>query len=101
MQSYVCQDRMRQDLMRMIPSEPVITILEDMDFGWYPSEIKLAKKLWNEGKSIYEMARRLRPRNKSYAVQETFLLIFHLLETGKLQKRDNIMEFYYPKEVRS
>lgn len=93
------QDRIKQDLERMIPEEPVITILEDMDFGWYPSEIKLAKKLWNEGKSIYEMASRLRPSNEGCGVQETFLLVFHLLEKGKLQKRKNIMEFYYPKEV--
>ncbi len=88
------QDRIRQDLHRMIPAEQVITILEDFDFGWYPSEIELAKKLWNEGKSIYEMAKKLRPKNKSSGVAETFLLLLHLFESGKLKRKRDLKSFY-------
>lgn len=92
-QSQICQD-----LRRAIPKEEVIIALEEFDFSWYPSEIELAKELWEEEKNIYEMAKELRPRNKDTGVQETFLLLFHLLEVGQIKKRKNMFEFYYPKE---
>ncbi len=89
--------RIYQDIQRAVPREEVIIILDQFDFSWYPSEIDLAKKLWGEGKSLVEMAKELRPDNKITGVQETFLLLFHLLEIGEIQERKNMWEFYYPK----
>lgn len=87
-----------QDLRRAIPKEELIIALEGFDFSWYQSEIELAKKLWKEGKNIFEMAKKLRPKNKETGVQETFLLLFHLLETRQIRGRKNMWEFYYLKE---
>ena len=84
-----------QDLRRAIPKEEVVIALEGFDFSWYPSEIELAKELWEGGKNIHEMAKELRPRNKDTGVQETFLLLFHLLETRQIKKRKNMWGFYY------
>ena len=86
--------RVYQDVERAIPKEEVIIVLDNFDFSWYPSEIEIAKELWKQEKTIFEMAEVLRPQNDITGVQETFLLLFHLLETGQIKKRKGMEEFY-------
>ena len=91
---YKVFQRSFQDMERAVPKEEVIIVLDNLDFSWYPSEIELAKELWKQKKNIFEMAEELRPENHITGIQETFLLLFHLLEAGQISKRKGIDKFY-------
>jgi hypothetical protein len=62
--------------------EPLITILEDLDFNWRQSEIDRAIRLWEYGTGLREMSRILKR-----SCEETFMLLIHLSMKNKIQKR--------------
>ncbi len=63
-------------------TEPLITILEDIDFCWYERDIERAIRLWEYGTGLREMSRILKR-----SCEETFMLLMHLSMKNKIQKR--------------
>ena len=67
----------------LIPINPYIA-LEDLNFDWALKDIQKFDHLWNEGKSLQEIARILkRPQD------EIVVIILDRARKGKIQKRKN------------
>ena len=56
--------------------------LEDLDFIWCRSELKEMRKMWNEGKCLYDMAYHFDRKE-----EEVFMALLHLSRNGRIKKR--------------
>lgn len=57
-------------------------VLEDLDFIWDRAELSEMKQMWEEGKTIYDMAYRFDRKE-----EEVFLALLHLSRHGRITKR--------------
>ena len=77
-----------QDVMRAVPDEQVVIILDDLSTEWYPSEIQKVKDMWERGYHIKGIARIIRPYNSvDDAIDEVALLIFDLKRKRQIRER--------------
>ena len=76
------------DVKKRRPQQELVTILDHLDFSWYPSEIEYAAQLYKEGRSIWHMEKILRPLDKTQNARvEVVLLIMHMEIEGLIQPR--------------
>lgn len=79
----------KADELKQALKEPVITILEDLDFSYTQSEIELAIDLWNRGLHINDMAKLIRKHDTlRNAIDEIALLIIHLKRQELITNRE-------------
>jgi len=57
-------------------------VLDDLDFIWDRAELSEMKQMWEEGKTLYEMAYRFDRKE-----EEVFLALLHLSRHGRITKR--------------
>jgi len=76
------QKRNYQDKWKLRPESSLIIILEDLDFSWFPQEISIVKKMWEQGLHIADIAKAVK-RDQD----EVTLLIMHLARQGKIKLR--------------
>ena len=62
--------------------EPMYISCENLDFTWQASELKQMKELWQEGVSMWDIAKRMK-RNP----MEVINLSWDLLEKGLIERR--------------
>lgn len=80
----------RADAIKRNPKEKLVCVLDDLDLSWYPAEIQYAAQLYREGKSIWDMARILRPLDQGQnANDEVAILIVHMARQGIIKGRDS------------
>jgi hypothetical protein len=83
------QTAQNYDINKVLLKEPLIYMLDKFDLTTNSTEIARAKKLWKQGKSIYEIAEELRPTVRG--ITETFLLLLHMVESGIIKPREGYM----------
>ena len=76
------------DMHKAYPKE-VIFFLEAYDLTTDKQEMAKAKRLWQQGKSIHDIADSLRPTPRG--LNETFLLLLHMADKGIIERRDGCM----------
>jgi len=76
------------DMYKARPKE-VIFLLEAYDLTTDKAEIAKAKRLWQQGKSIHDIADSLRPTPRG--LKETFLLLLHMADKGIIKERAGCM----------
>ncbi|MBO8136779.1 MAG: hypothetical protein H0Z40_01370 [Desulfotomaculum sp.] len=79
-------------MYKLRPRDELVVILDDLDFSWHEEEINRVVDMWNEGYSISEIVREIRPprsglKTKRDAEDEVALLIFHLAREGRIEPR--------------
>ncbi|MDW7672726.1 MAG: hypothetical protein SCK57_10715 [Bacillota bacterium] len=75
------------DLQKSVLESPVVIILDDLDFSWYPEEIDLFRHRWNSGQSLEILANLLRPDlAPEDARDEVRLLALHLYRQGNTDR---------------
>lgn len=78
----------KSDVHKRLLGEEVRIILDEFDFSWTRNELLRAKRMWINGDSLEKMAKELRPHSDTeVAINETFLLVFHLSICGEIKKR--------------
>ena len=78
----------RADALKRKPKNELVTILDDLDFSWYQSEIEYAAHLYNQGTPIDTMAAILRPTDKiEDANTEIALLIIDMARKDVITPR--------------
>lgn len=77
------------DMAKSYPKNQLIVMLEQYDLTTTRDEINQVKRLWNQGKSIYDIADTIRPTPRGRT--ETFLLLLHMADTGVIAKRDGMI----------
>lgn len=74
--------------------EELFIIHDDLDFGWTKKDMQKVIELWNDGMSLEDIAKQVRPprtlpikRTIDGSIDETFLLLFHLSRNDKIHSR--------------
>ena len=77
--------RMMTDVKKAQAEQPVIIVLDDLDFSWQQEEITLFLGRWRTGQPLEKIAEVLRPDlDPRDALDETTLLAMHLDRKGML-----------------
>ncbi len=73
---------------RKLRPDNLIIVLDDLDFSWESEEVESARNMWEEGTSVADMAKVLRPHDyPSTAIDEVALLVMHLRRANKIKLR--------------
>lgn len=70
------------DLKKNRPGDRLYIACLDMDFSWYPVEVNKVINMWQEGKSIWEIA-----EEQNRCPDEVAILIIDLARRGKISPR--------------
>lgn len=68
---------------KLRPKE-LYTALEELDFTWYPAEVKNVIWQWNNLKGLYDIAKTM-----ARDADEVALLLMDLSRRGQIEPRDN------------
>lgn len=79
----------KYDMNKMRPQESVEVLLEEYDLSTVPSEKAKVKQLWNEGKSLFQIADEIRPTKRGRT--ETLILLLDMLDKGTIQEREGYL----------
>jgi len=75
--------RKRIDGTKYRPRVKLYIALEDADFSWYPQDVEKVRRLWAEGKSVYQISKAFDNRDPD----EVTLLIMDLARRQRISKR--------------
>lgn len=84
--------RKQTDLLKLRPREKLNIILDDLDFSFYDREIETVIELYNNGFTISEIAKIVKPLNIKKGRDEILLLIIHLARQKAIERKEGILE---------
>lgn len=73
-----------RDMEKAEAAEPLYIAFDDLDFSFYPAEVKSARQLWNAGAPLADIAVKL-----GREIEETFILLYDLSTKGQINRRPN------------
>jgi hypothetical protein len=71
-----------KDSWKLRPKSELIIALDDLDFSWFPEEVRKVKQLWNQGLHIAAIAAKVKRDQDEVAI-----LIMHLARAREIQNR--------------